>query len=143
MILALKILHISAAAIWLGHKILIPGDVRASIRNHSAVEPFLRRMKRAERLGIGSGLVTLLSGVGLAQLVWGLTEAPWRIYVGLAAALAMFVVGATMARPAWDRIESGLRSADLPVAASGEGKFARALALENMLWLVALGTMVA
>ncbi len=107
MILPLKVVHIAAAAIWLGHKILIPRDVRRSIRDPASVQSFFSRMKRAERLGIGSGVVTLLSGVGLVQLVWGLTKAPWRIYVGLVAVLAMFVVGAVLARPAWNRIEFG------------------------------------
>ena len=142
MIVALKILHVLAAAIWFGHKLLIPGDVRTSIKDLSGSAMFVDRMKRAERLGIASGLVTVLSGLALTYLVWGLTGAPIRINLGLAAALGMFIVGATVARPAWRRIRSGIERGNAPSAASGIGPSTRALALENLLWNFALGTMI-
>lgn len=143
MIVAVKILHIAAAAVWFGHKLLVPSDVRASIHDLGASDLFIRRMKRAERLGVASGLVTLLSGLALINLVWGFAEGPLRIYLGLAAALAMFVVGAAVARPAWKRVRSGLEAGDVAGAAAGVGPFTRALALENLLWVFALATMVA
>ena len=142
MIVAVKILHIAAAAVWFGHKLLIPGDVRTSIHDLPGAASFIDRMKRAERLGIAAGLVTLLSGLGLIYLVWGFAEAPLRIYFGLASALAMFVVGLTVARPAWQRIRLGIETGDIPAAAAGEVPFTRALALENLLWVLALGTML-
>jgi hypothetical protein len=142
MIVALKILHVLAAAIWFGHKVLVPGDVRKSIRDLSGSAMFVDRMKQAQRLGIASGLVTVVSGLALTQLVWGITGAPIRIYLGLAAALAIFIVGATASRRAWRRIRSGIDAGDAPAAASGVGPFTRALALENLLWIFALGTMI-
>ena len=142
MVVAVKILHIAAAAVWLGHKVLIPGDLRATIRDLTGSDRFVRRMERALRVGIASGLVTVLSGLGLIHLVFGFTSAPVRIYLGLAAVLAMFVVGALVARPAWDRIRTGLETGDAPAAAAAAGRFTRALALENLLWVLALGTMV-
>ena len=142
MIIALKIIHIVAAAVWFGHKVLIPGDVRASIRDTTGSAALILRMKRAERAGIASGLVTVASGVGLIHLVFGFANAPLRIYIGLAAALAMFVIGATVARPAWQQITVGLEQGDTPGAAAGVGPFNRALVLENLLWVLALGTMV-
>ena len=100
------------------------------------------RMARAERLGITSGLATVLSGLGLIVLTTGFNEAPLKIYFGLAAALAMIVVGATMARPAWQRVKSAIGSGSAPTAAAAVKPFNRALALESLLWVFALVAMV-
>ena len=99
-------------------------------------------MKVAQRLGIVSGLGTVLSGIGLILLTTGFADAPVRIYFGLAAALGMFVIGALVARPAWAEIQGGIQSGDTPRAAAAVKPFTRSLVIENFLWIVALGSMV-
>jgi hypothetical protein len=140
-IVALKIAHIAVAAAWFGHKLLIPSDIRESIRA-SAGELSVQRLKRAERLGVVSGLLTLLSGLALIYLTTGFGDAPLRIYVGLGAVLAMFVVGAVSGRPASKQIKAGLLEGDAVMASAAEPRLRRALGLENLLWVLALGTMV-
>ncbi|MGA7280471.1 MAG: hypothetical protein WBZ40_01680 [Acidimicrobiia bacterium] len=143
MVVTLKIFHILVAAAWFGHKLLIPRDMRDSIRHiGEGTELFIGRIKRAERLGQVAGLLTVASGLGLIYLVWGFADAPVRIYLGLGAALAMFVIGAALARPAWNRIEAGLTEGDATTAAASEPQLRRALLLENLLWVLALGAMV-
>lgn len=142
MLVAVKILHIAFAAAWFGHKILIPRDVRQSVHDKSAGPALIQRMSRAERLGIGSGLMTILTGIGLILLGPGFADTPLQIYFGLAAALGMFVVGATVARPAWREIRAGIETSDSPRAAAGVKPLARALVVENLLWVVALGAMI-
>lgn len=143
MILATKILHIAFAAAWFGHKLLIPRDVRQSLHNPVESAGLIQRMKRAERLGIISGLGTLLTGIGLILLTDGFADTPLRIYLGLAAVLAMFAVGGFAASPAWRDLRRGLESDDLPGAASKLGAFTGALRLEALLWILALTSMLA
>lgn len=142
MLVATKILHIAFAAAWFGHKLLIPGDVRRSIHDMADVEGLVRRMKKAERLGIGSGLGTLLTGFGLILLTVGFADTPVRIYVGLGAVIAAFVVGAAVGRPAWIKIKASIEAGDAPQATAEIKPFARALAIENLLWIVALASML-
>jgi hypothetical protein len=142
MLVATKILHIAFAAAWFGHKLLIPRDVRQSVHDMADGDGLIRRMKRAERLGIGSGLGTLLTGIGLILLSVGFADTPIETYVGLAAVIAMFVVGAAVGRPAWNRIKASIEAGDAPSAAAGIKPFTRALALENLLWILALATML-
>lgn len=142
MIVATKIVHIAFAAVWFGHKVLIPRDMRQSIHHPVDGGGFIRRIERAERLGIGSGLGTILSGIGLILLTTGFAGTPLRIYFGLAAAIAMVFVGGLVARPAWKEIREGIIDDDLPRAAAAERPFTRALMIENLLWIGALGAMV-
>lgn len=142
MMVALKIAHVAFAAAWFGHKLLIPGDIKESVHSVDGAALFVRRIERAERLGIASGLLTIASGLGLIYFGTGFAEAPLRIYLGLAATIAMVVIGATMARPAWKTIRMGLLDGDAAGASAGEPALRRSLTLENLLWLAALGAMV-
>ena len=112
MIAALTILHIAIAAAWFGHKLLIPGDIRASAgaRNDSAA-PFLARLQRAERFGIASGLGTLLSGVALWWAV-GFDTVDVGVWVGAGLVLGAILIGATMARPASKRLRAAVEDGD-------------------------------
>lgn len=138
----LTIVHITAAAAWFGHKLLIPGDVHASIRDVEGASRFVARIGRARRLGLVSGVVTIGTGVWLVYEVFGFTDAPIRIWTGLGSALAIFVVAVVIARPAWKRIRSGMEDRDPASASSGVVRFRQALMLENLLWVLALVTMV-
>lgn len=142
MILATKILHVVFAAAWFGHKLLVPRDVRQSIHDPGGPGSLIRRMARAERLGILAGLGTVATGIGLILLTTGFAGTPLRIYIGLAAALAMFFVGGLVASPAWREIRSGLEADDLPRAAARVSSFTGALRLEGLLWVLALTTML-
>lgn len=99
-------------------------------------------MARAERVGIISGLGTLASGVWLVTLTTGFAETPLRIWLGLAAVLAMFLVGGLVGSPAWRDVRAGLADNDLPRAVSRVGALIGTLRLEGLLWILALTTML-
>jgi hypothetical protein len=141
-ILAAKIIHVAFAAAWFGHKLLIPRDLRQSIHQREDGEAVIARMRRAERFGIVSGFGTVLSGLALIWLTTGFADTPLPIWLGLAAALAMFVVGGAVARPAWRVIRQGLAEDDYPRAASRSRSFVSALHLEGLLWVLALTAML-
>lgn len=135
------IFHVAFAAAWFGHKLLIPRDVRISVRHAESASLLVDRMKRAQRLGIVSGVGTLGTGAWLMYLTTGFTDAPLPIYIALATVIAMFAVGATIARTAWNRIASAIADNDIPAAAGGVAAFNRALNLESLLWILALTMM--
>lgn len=142
MILVVKVVHVVFAAAWFGHKLLIPGNLRAALHSRDDVPTVVKRMARAERLGIASGLITVLSGLYLIYLTTGFADAPIRIYLGLTGAVAMIVVGATLAGPAWKHLRTALESGDYPGAFSRLNPFIRGLRLENLLWVAVLTAML-
>jgi len=139
---AVLILHVSFAAAWFGHKLLIPKDVRTSVRHPESAALLVTRMSRAQRLGIASGLGTLATGLWLMHLSTGLTSASVETYAALAAVFAMFVVGGAVASPAWAKIRSAIEAEDTPGAMAGVSGFNKAQSLESLLWVFALVMMV-
>jgi hypothetical protein len=135
------ILHVLLAAAWFGHKLLIPRDVRVSVRHPASASLLIERMSRAQRLGILTGLGTLATGLWLVYLTTGFLDAAINTYVALGAVLVMFVVGATLARPAWNRIRYAVEAEDIPTAAAAVSGFNRAVNLESLLWILALTMM--
>lgn len=142
MILVLTITHVAIAAAWFGHKLLLPGDIRMSVHAGQAeAEDLVRRLRRAERLGVLTGLGTLVSGAGLMWAVGLETVSLW-IWTGLALVVAAIAIGALIARPASKRLTNAVESGDR-VAATVEGRrIGRVLAIESLLWLGALSTML-
>lgn len=141
-VLLTKILHVAFAAAWFGHKLLIPRDVRHSIHNRHEHLGLIQRVVRAERLGIFSGLGTLATGIALILQTTGFADTPLRIWLGFAAVIAMFMVGALVGSPAWREVRTGLEANDLPHAVSRVGALIGALRLESLLWILALTTML-
>ena len=141
-ILITKILHVTFAAAWFGHKLLIPRDLRQSIHSRHEHMGLIQRVIRAERVGIVSGLGTIATGMALVVLTTGFAETPLRIWLGLAAVIAMIAVGTLVGSPAWREVRRGLEANDLPHAVSRVGALIGALRLEGLLWILALTTML-
>ncbi len=99
-----------------------------------------RRLAASARVGIGSAVLTVLSGIGL---LW---NAGWTsstlLGVGILAAIGAIVVGVT-AQPAWAGLTAAVSSGDNDLAGAYGRRFSRWLHLENLLWLAALAAMVA
>lgn len=137
---ALLIVHIASAAAWFGHKLMVPRDIRMSLRSGDVASAMVERMSGMSRLGIGSALGTVFSGIGLLWLAdW---SASATLGVGILAALAAVFVGAARARPAWNGVQRGVDSGDLVTAAAFGRQFSRWLSLELLLWMVALAAMI-
>jgi hypothetical protein len=142
MIAALTILHIATAAAWFGHKLLIPGDIRASAGTRAEVAaPFLTRLKRAERFGILTGMGTLLTGAALWWAV-GFDSVDAGVWVGAGLVLGAILIGATMGRPASKGLRMAVEDGDRIAAAVAGGRVNRVLGIESLLWIGALTAMV-
>ena len=138
----LLVVHIASAAAWFGHKLPIPRDIRVSLgAGGEAATTMVQRLAASSRLGIGSALLTVVSGV------WLLWDAGWSsstlLGVGILAAIGAIVLGAAGARPAWNDLEQAVKSGDDDLAGAYGRRFARFLHLENALWLAALAAMIA
>jgi uncharacterized membrane protein len=127
MLVVVKVLHVAFAAAWFGHKLLIPRDLDISLSEQSQADGLVRRMHIAERLGIGSGLGTVLTGVGLVFMTTGWSEVSVQIRIGLAAALSMFLVGGLVARRAWMRVKASVEQGVVRKAQEETVVFKRAL----------------
>jgi hypothetical protein len=142
MVVTLEILHIAIAAAWFGHKLLVPGDIRRSVHaGETESEALLERLRRAERLGILTGLGTLLSG-GALMWVIGIDAVDIGIWVGLGLVLSAIFLGVAMGRPASKRLREAVTQGDRVEATIAGGQVGRALGLEGLLWLGALTSMV-
>ncbi|MGD2043782.1 MAG: hypothetical protein PVJ28_09040 [Acidimicrobiia bacterium] len=142
MIEALTILHIAIAAAWFGHKLLLPGDIRASAGARTdGGAPFLGRLRRAERLGIATGLGTLISGAALWWAV-GLDAVGPGVWIGASLVVAAILIGATLGRPASQQLRKAIETGDRVEATVAGRSVNRVLGIESLLWISALTAMV-
>lgn len=137
--LTIRILHIGLASAWFGHKLLIPADMRKSIVAGEGAS-LMVRLAKAERLGQITGLGTLATG---SVLVWIIGPGSVRaaIWVGVGAVIVAFVVGATIARPASNRLRASVSAGDT-TAGTHAATLGRLLVVESVLWVVALVSML-
>lgn len=142
MVVTLKIIHIALAAAWFGHKLLVPGDIKASIRSQTTeAQVLVARLRRAERLGIATGVGTLIAGVALAYAVDASTVG-YGVWVGATLVVAAIAVGAIFARPVSTRLRTAVASGDRVAATVAGNQLGRILGVEELLWIGALTGMV-
>ncbi len=135
----LRVLHIGVAAAWFGHKLLVPGDLRASLDSTQSGDQLIGRLERAERLGQITGVGTLLTG---ALLWWNVGSVDTGVMVGAGLVVVAILIGATMARPASIRLKRAILDADMPAARSAGQRIVAVLTVESVLWVGALIAMV-
>lgn len=141
MMVALRVLHVAVAAAWFGHKLLVPSDVRRSLASQTEAESLVVRLRKAELLGIVTGMGTLLTG-GALVLAIGPQAVRTSVYVGLALVVAAIAIGAVVARPASLRLSESVGDGDLASAREAANRLTSVLVTESVLWSGALVTMV-
>lgn len=142
MVVTLTVLHIALAAAWFGHKLLIPGDIRASAKAApKGAGAFVARFRRAERIGIVTGLGTLAAGVGLAYAVDASTVG-FGVWIGATLVVVAIVVGAVFGRPASKKLQEAVIAGDRVEATVAGNRLSNILAIEGLLWIGALTGMV-
>jgi hypothetical protein len=101
LLFALKVLHVLAAAVWLGASLTVPADIRHALGlgpPHS--RELLTRLRAVGRLMNTSALLTLLTGIALVLAVGGFGSVPHRIHAGLVLTLLAVAAGKWLIRPA-------------------------------------------
>jgi len=109
----LRMAHLLSMAVWLANGLTVTSDMRRTIplgKPHT--ELLIARIHRSSRITIGSGLLTIVTGLGLVFAQGGFSAMPLRIHVGLALTLVTCGVGATLAEPSWQRIVKAIRADD-------------------------------
>lgn len=95
------------------------------------------RIERAERLGIVSDLITLVTGVAMIFLVFGgFGGAPVRIHIGLGLVVMMFGIGGMVAAPGWREVKGGVEAANVERALVGARRLRAGLYIEQVIWVV-------
>jgi hypothetical protein len=141
-LVVIRILHIGLAAAWFGHKLLIPMDLRETLRTiDGRDQSLLVRLQGAQRLGLITGTGTLATGVTLIVLIGPVAVSPW-VFAGLTLVIAMFAVGALLARPSWNRLKASVETGDRRSARIAADALTRALNIESVVWVAVLVTMV-
>ena len=102
--MSLRVIHLLAMAVWIGAATIAPVGLRRSLSLGTAqAAEFVVHLKRATRIIIAAGLTTFLSGAALIAVA-GISNVPRRIFEGAALTVLIFVLGATLSRPAIMRL---------------------------------------
>ncbi len=137
-----KFLHILFAAAWFGHKLLIPQDIKASAATGDArAHGLIDRLRRAQNLGIVTGLGTLGFGTALLFEV-GADQVDLGVWLGSGLVLAAIGLGATVARPASRRLAMAVAEGNRGDAAAAGVRLGQVLRAESLLWVGALVAMI-
>jgi hypothetical protein len=98
--LILKVLHLTAAAVWIGGSLTAPSDIRRSLLAgppHTAhLMPRLRAISKLMNL---SALATFVTGLALVFAAGGFDRVPHRIHLGIFLTLAAVAAGRWLIRP--------------------------------------------
>lgn len=111
-----------------------------SLGSGEVASAMVERMRGMAKLGIGSALATVLSGIGLLWVAdW---SASATLGLGIFFAIGAMVIGAARARPAWDGVQRAVEDGDLATAGAFGRRVSAWLQLESLLWVVALAAMI-
>ena len=141
---SVKFIHILFASVWFGASILTSSDVRQTIEaGKPHLEMLVRRISEAEKVGIVSGVATLLSGLAIVFLAGGFEFVSSGVSIGLGTTVMTFIVGVFLASPTWRRILSIIkRDGDLGQAKMLTSRFTAYMYIEHFLRTVTLAFMV-
>jgi hypothetical protein len=140
--LALRFLHVLAAALWMGSGLFWPGALRRALAlgpPHPA--PALEQARAGLGLDLGSGVATMVTGLAYAS---PLGNVPMRtgILVGFVLALGRLALLFALARPALLRASEALARGDLEAARAASKRLPAYSGSAHLLWLLALMAML-
>ena len=140
--IALVALHIAFAAVWFGHKLALPSDMRAAIHAMEGPETGLvGRLRRSVALDWVAAVGVLATGVLLAYRQ-GFGEVKVSVWAGATAALGLVAVAIMVTGPARRDLRAALAAGQRPEATAAGKRVAGAINIEGLLWLVALVLML-
>lgn len=140
--LALRFLHILAAATWLGAALWTAGDVRRTLaQGRPFVNALAARSRSALRLDFWAGLVTILTGSAMVGMLYS-GMPPAGILVGFAAAVVRLVLLVAAVEPAMRQVDAAIGSGDLDGADGPARRVGMFSGIGHLLWAVALAGMV-
>jgi hypothetical protein len=110
--LALKIVHIAAASVWMGGGLNAPRDIRRTLPlGPPHVGELMPRLQAIAQLMNLSALLTLVSGIAIVLVIGGFARVPHRIHLGLGLTLLAFVAGRYLIRPVLGEIARAIGAA--------------------------------
>jgi hypothetical protein len=140
--LALRFLHVLAAATWLGAALWAAGDVRRTLaQGQPFVTALAARTRPALRLDFWSGIGTVVTGMALIGVLYA-GMPPVGILVGFVAAVVRLLLQALVAEPALRRVTDLITAGDLAAAAAPAKRLGMISGIGHLLWIVALAGMI-
>jgi hypothetical protein len=144
LLMILKVLHLTAVAIWMGGSLTVPRDVRRTLGlgpPHTA--ELMPRLKGVAQLMNGAAGFTLLTGFALVVAAGGFANVPHRIHLGLFLTLLCYVAGRWLIRPVLGQLAVATKSTlSREDAEQLRRRLTRVLNVEHALRLAVLVLMV-
>jgi hypothetical protein len=140
----LKFFHIMFSSIWFGASFLVSKDIRKTIEaGQPHLELLIGRVQSTERLGIPTGLLTLITGLGLIFMSGGFKSVPLQINLSLLLTIILFFLGGLIISPTWKKIVVIIKqNGDLSEAKKLSKNFTVLMGFEHLLRMIILILMV-
>ena len=144
LLFSLKILHLTAVAVWVGGSLTAPRDVRRTLAlGQPHLSQLLPRLRGTAQLMNQSALATVLTGAALIAVDGGPLRIPHRIHLGLFLTFLAFVAGRWLIRPVLGELAMLSKGAVTPEQSKQiYAKFIAVNSVEHALRLAVLVLMV-
>jgi len=140
--LALRFLHLLAAALWLGAALFWPGALRRALAGGLAeARGALAQARRGTRVDLIAGLATVATGVLYLSPLGGI-EPRKGLVLGAVLALARLGLLYGLARPALGQVSAALDAGDAAAAREAARRLPAYAGSAHLVWLLALAAMV-
>ncbi len=140
--LALRFLHVLAAALWMGSGLFWPGSLRRSLAlGPPHAEPALAQAHAGLGLDLAAGIATVVTGLLYASPLGGVAMRA-GIIAGLVLALSRLALLFALARPALRRTSEALARNDIEAARAASKRLPAYSGSAHLIWLLALMAMV-
>ncbi len=139
----LRVLHITAAAIWLGLGMSLPSRVSEAFKNgQEYAKNAINGINRSANIVMISALVTVGTGLGLIMVAYGgFKDLPKSIHVGFSLTLLTLILSFALIRPAYSKFVNAVQN-DFSQAESYKKKYAMFSGIEHFLIFIVLITMI-
>jgi len=140
--LALRFLHVLAAALWMGAALWWPGVLRRALAGDPAhASGPLALAGQCTRVDLVAGLATIGTGLLYASPLGGVAPRA-GIYLGLALAVTRVGLLFGLALPALRQVSAALAGGDAATARSASRRLPAYAGSAHLIWLLALAVMV-
>lgn len=139
----LRILHVTAAAIWFGLGMSLPSRVSDAFKNgQEFAKDAVNGISRSVKIVLISAILTIGTGFGLIFVTYGgFKSLPKSIHVGLSLTILIFILSFAMIRPAYSRFVNAVQN-DFSKAESFKKKYAMLSGIEHFIIFLVLITMI-
>lgn len=139
----LRVLHVMAAAIWLGLGTSLPSRVSEAFNNgQEYAKNAIKGINRSANIVLISAIVTVGTGFGLIFAAYGgFKGLPKSIHIGMGLTILAFIFSFALIRPSYNKFVNAVQN-DFSQAEGFKKKYAMFSGIEHAIISVVLITMI-